>query len=105
VHLHVEFEDGQSRDIPVSAETALVVGWTPGLAPDASLSLSGVSSLELVHGDTDGAGGDPHVQEVARSAETGQFVTQAQAEQHPDTTVVETIEHKPRVLGRLLGGD
>lgn len=34
------------------------------------------------------------MQKVTRSAETGQFVTHQEAEENPDTTVVETVERE-----------
>lgn len=49
MHLHVEFSDGQTRDIPLSTGHVLQVHGAAGI--EDSVSFDGVDALELAHGE------------------------------------------------------
>jgi hypothetical protein len=52
-----------------------------------------IKELEEAQANKQGSSEEPaEEREVNRSAETGQFVTEKEAEEHPDTTVTETVQ-------------
>jgi len=117
MYMHIEFADGQIRDIAVSEDTALVIGFKANLAPAAALSFAGVEKIELVHADLKGdpeqdaetpAPAEAETSEPVAAAETAEpgaatEETQGAPASETATETAQTDQPAHGILGRLLG--
>ena len=94
MHLHVEFLDGQTREIPISDATVVTV--KDPEHGEATVSMEGCTLIVGPWDRPESPLVEPGTHEVARSAQTGQFVTPEEAAANPDKTVIETIKDKLR---------